>query len=309
MIMTASNRLPAKEEINSDLVRQLIANQFPQWASLPIRPVELDGWDNNTFRLGEEMSVRLPSAESYAAQVEKEHRWLPKLAPFLPLKIPMPLAMGAPSELYPWYWSIYRWIEGEPATIERITDLTDFALLLAQFLTALQQIDPTDGPSPGPQNFYRGGELKVYDLETRQAIQRLGDKIDCNAATAVWEAALKATWKGPPIWFHGDVAVGNLLVKNGQLSAVIDFGSSGVGDPACDLVIAWTLFSGKSRKAFISALAVDEAAWKRGRGWALWKALITLADTIDNNLQRAKEASHVIDEVIADHRHQEMEGS
>jgi len=306
--MNSTDCLPTKEEINASLVKQLIGIQFPQWSDLTIQPIELNGWDNNTFRLGEEMSVRLPSAEWYSAQVEKEHRWLPKLAPCLPLTIPIPLAMGAPSELYPWHWSIYRWIEGEPATIERIADLIEFAKSLAQFLTALQQIDPTDGPVPGPQNFYRGGDLAVYDSETRQAIQKLGSKVDAKAATKVWEAALRATWLGSPVWFHGDVATGNLLVRNGRLSAVIDFGSSGVGDPACDLVIAWTLFSGDCREAFRSVMTADAAAWRRGRGWALWKALITLAGTIESSPKRAAEASKVIDEVLEDHRNQETEG-
>ena len=300
--MRSDDSFPTREEINADLVRRLVAAQFPQWSNLPIKPVRFGGWDNRTFHLGEEMSVRLPSAQGYAAQVEKEHRWLPKLAPRLPLQIPVPLAMGLPAEGYPWHWSVYRWLEGEVATIENIANLPDFALTLAEFLTALQRIDPTGGPPAGPHSFYRGGPLTVYDAETRQAIQALEGHIDADRASAVWEAALNATWHGPPVWVHGDVAAGNLLVKEGRLSAVIDFGCSAVGDPACDLVIAWTLLSGESLEAFRTALPVDEASWARGRGWALWKALITVAEYMRTDRLKADEARRVIYEVFADHK-------
>ena len=289
--------------IDVSLVGRLIAAQFPQWADFPIRPVEFGGWDNRTFRLGEDMSVRLPSVEGYAAQVEKEQKWLPELAPLLPLPVPLPLAMGVPADGYPWPWSVYRWLEGENATPERITDSSRFATALAQFLAALQTVDPADGPPPGPHNFFRGGPLTVYDAETRNALAALGGEVDTDAATEVWEAALEATWRGPPVWLHGDVAAGNLLVRGGQLSAVIDFGCSGVGDPACDLVIAWTLLSGRSRGAFREALPLDGAAWARGRAWALWKALITLAEHVDVGFLEAEKARRVITEVLADHQH------
>jgi aminoglycoside phosphotransferase (APT) family kinase protein len=288
-------------DINVSLVSRLVASQFPQWAGLPVKPVELDGWDNTTFRLGEDMSVRLPSAERYAAQVEKEHRWLPRLAPFLPLPIPVPLAKGVPGEGYPYPWSVYRWIEGEPAALGRIDDPVEFATALADFLTALYRIDPAGGPTPGRHNFFRGGPLTVYDAETRQALAALEGKVDTAAAGAVWEAALAAAWHGPPVWFHGDVASGNLLVEGGRLSAVIDFGTSGVGDPSCDLAIAYTLFGGESRDAFRAALRLDDATWARGRGWALWKALITLAEHTDTNAAEAGIARGVIDEILADH--------
>jgi aminoglycoside phosphotransferase (APT) family kinase protein len=288
-------------DINVSLVGRLIAEQFPQWAHLSIRPVELSGWDNRTFRLGDEMTVRLPSAEAYAPQVEKEQHWLPKLAPLLPLEIPTPIAMGAPSQEYPWYWSIYRWIDGENATVERIANLNEFADQLSKFLNALRQIDASDGPPPGPHNFYRGGSLSVYDEETRTAITSLDGRIDTDAATAVWEIALKTTWEGPPVWIHGDVHPTNLLVRNGRLSAVIDFGCMAVGDPACDFTIAWTFFSGESREIFRAGLKVDNATWSRARGWALWKALITLADHTYTNPSKIEGARRTIDEVLADH--------
>jgi aminoglycoside phosphotransferase (APT) family kinase protein len=287
-------------EINVALVGQLIASQFPQWAHLAIKPVELSGWDNRTFHLGPDMSVRLPSAEGYVAQVEKEHRWLPMLAPHLPLPIPVPLAKGAPGHGYSWPWSVYRWLEGENATLKRIVDLSEFAVSLAKFLLVLQRIDATDGPAAGEHNFFRGGPLTTYNAETREIIQELAGEVDTNAATRVWQAALETTWHGPPVWVHGDVASGNLLIKDGRLSAVIDFGCSSIGDPACDLVMAWTFFSGASREAFKATLGLDAATWARARGWALWKALITPAEYIDSNPVRSAEARHVIAEVLAD---------
>ena len=287
--------------VDAALVRRLIAAQFPRWADLPVSPVEVGGWDNRTFHLGAHMTVRLPSAGQYALQVEKEHRWLPKLAPLLPLPVPVPLAKGAPADGYPWQWSVYRWLEGETATVGRITDLRSFAISLAEFLNALRRIDPAGGPSPGRHNFFRGGSLVVYDAETRRALAALERTVDTGVALAAWEAALGAKWDGPPVWFHGDVAPGNLLVKDGRLGAVIDFGTSGVGDPACDLAIAWTLFGGESREAFRSTLRPDGATWARGRGWTLWKALITLAEHIDTDPVMAKEARRVVDEVLADH--------
>lgn len=291
----------AKLDIDVALVRRLVATQFPQWVDLPITPVELDGWDNRTFHLGDHMTVRLPSAEGYAPQVEKEHQWLPKLAPPLPLPIPVPLAKGAPNGDYPWHWSIYQWLQGEIATVERIADLSAFATSLAQFLTALQYIDSAEGPAAGSHSFFRGAPLAVYDAETRQAITTLGNTVDAEATQAVWETALRATWQGPPVWFHGDIAAGNLLVNDGHLSGVIDFGCSGVGDPACDTTIAWTLLSGESREAFRATLRVDKATWARGRGWALWKALITLVEYIHTDPAKAEEARRVIDEILADH--------
>ncbi|HEV2068403.1 MAG TPA: aminoglycoside phosphotransferase family protein, partial [Acidimicrobiales bacterium] len=226
--------------IDAPLVERLVAEQFPEWAHLPVRSVVPNGWDNRTFRLGNEISVRLPSAEGYVLQVEKEHRWLPRLAPHLPLPIPVPLAKGRPTAEYPWPWSIYCWLDGEPTAIAPVADLTRFATDLADFLNALYRIDATGGPPPGPHNFWRGGPLDVYDTETREALAALDGQIDTETATEIWETALATNWEHHPVWFHGDVAVGNLLLGDGRLCAVIDFGTSGVGDPACDLAVAWT---------------------------------------------------------------------
>jgi aminoglycoside phosphotransferase (APT) family kinase protein len=190
--------------IDDALVRRLVTAQFPQWRGLSVRPVETPGWDNCTFHLGEHMIVRLPRTAAYATQVEKEARWLPQLAPQLPLQIPTPLAVGQPADGYPWKWSVYRWIDGKTAKPERIRDLNDFATGLAEFLVALQRIDPDGGPRPGAHNFHRGGLLTTYDAETRRAIAALRDRLDTEAAIDVWDSALKTRWNRPPVWLHGD---------------------------------------------------------------------------------------------------------
>jgi len=261
--------------VDADLVRRLVAAQFPHWAGLPVTPVVPGGHDHRTFRLGDELSVRLPSGEGYAQQVAKEQRWLPVLAPRLPLAIPQPVAHGAPGDGYPFEWSVYRWLEGEPAMAGTIADPVALAVELAGFLRALGAADAAGGPPPGPHNFHRGGPVAFYEAESLRAIETLGGRIPREAALAVWEDAVASPWEGEPVWFHGDVAEGNLLLRDGRLAAVIDFGTSGVGDPACDTVIAWTLLRGRARAAFREALGADDATWARGRGWALWKALIT----------------------------------
>ena len=290
-----------KADITADLVCGLIADQFPRWAGLPVRPVDADGIDNTTFRLGPAMSVRLPSAPAYAEQVDKEQRWLPVLARHLPLPIPEPLAKGGPGRGFPRSWSVYRWIDAEPATTENIADMAVFAADLAGFLGALYRIDPAGGPGPGPHNFFRGGPVAVYDGETRDALAALRGHIDTVLAAEVWDAALRAAPPGPPVWFHGDAQPGNLLVRDGRLSAVIDFGTSGVGDPACDTTIAWTFFSGESSRVFREGLPFDEATWVRGRGWAIWKAMIVLVSALENDPGDAAYTARVIEAVLADH--------
>ena len=290
-----------KADITADLVSQLIADQFPRWAGLPVRPVEADGVDNTTFRLGQTMSVRLPSADAYVEQVYKEHRWLPVLAAQLPLPIPEPLAKGVPGNGFPRPWSVYRWIGGDPATAEGIADMPRFAADLADFLVALYQIDPAGGPGPGTHNFFRGGPVAVYDGETQDALAALQGQIDTALTAEVWQAALRAGRQEPPVWFHGDAQPGNLLLSDGKLSAVIDFGTSGVGDPACDTTIAWTFLSGESSRVFAERLPFDEATWARGRGWAIWKAMIVLVEALEDDPQNAAYTKGVIEAILADH--------
>ena len=288
-----------KTAITAELAARLVAEQFPQWAGLPVRRVEPGGWDNVTFRLGADLSVRLPSGPGYAQQVDKEHRWLPVLAGRLPLRIPQPLARGVPGCGFPWPWSVYRWLPGTPLAASHIKDPAALAADLAGFLAALYKIDPTGGPLPGPHSCHRGAPLTVYDGEARQALKALDGEIDTALAAQVWQEALAATWHGPPVWVHGDVADGNLLVQDGRLAAVIDFGCCAVGDPACDTVIAWTYFSGESRKVFSGRLGVDGATWARGRGWALWKAMIVLVDALRDDPEDARATKGVIAAVLS----------
>jgi aminoglycoside phosphotransferase (APT) family kinase protein len=304
-----------KTDITAELAARLIAAQFPQWADLPVRPVEHDGWDNTTFRLGDEMSVRLPSGDEYALAVQKEQRWLPVLAAGLPLPIPTPLAIGVPGCGYPRQWSVYRWLCGVPATFGAgrtywspssaaggmVHDLPQFAADLAGFLSALYRIDSAGGPPPGPHNWQRGGPLSYYAGEVESSLAALAGEIDTGLAAQVWAAAVDSAWAGDPVWFHGDISPGNLLVRDGRLCAVIDFGTSGVGDPACDLAIAWTVFAGQSRRRFAELLPFDQGTWARGRGWALWKAMLVLVDELDADPDDALATKHVIAEVLADH--------
>ena len=263
-------------ETDASLVRRLVAVQFPHWADLPIAPVPPSGMDNALYRLGDDLVVRLPRVHWAASLAAKEHRWLPKLAPHLPLAVPVPLTLGEPGEGYPWQWTVCRWLEGENATAVPIDDPREAAARVARFLIALHRIDATGGP---PAGHGRGVPLAARDASTRAAITALHGRVDTGAAIVTWEAALRApVWDGPPIWIHGDLYPANLLVAGGRLSAVIDFGCLGVGDPACDLIPAWMLFSGASRGVFRAALGVDNATWARGRGWALSVALGAIAD-------------------------------
>ncbi|MFK3776832.1 aminoglycoside phosphotransferase family protein [Agrobacterium sp. NPDC089420] len=283
-------------------VRALISSQFPQWAALDVQPVDLSGWDNRSFRLGDDMLIRMPSAERYVAQVEKEHRWLPVLAPLLPVPIPVPLALGGPGEDYPFSWSVYRWLKGKPlARHPGNIDLSVIAMDVAAFLTALHNIDASDGPRAGAHNFHRGGSLAVYDGEVRASTARLVDEVDQALAMEIWQLALSSHWQGDGVWVHGDIAEGNLLVQDGHLSAVIDFGSSGVGDPSSDLILAWNLLEAESLGVFRRALDLDEATWQRGRGWALWKALIVLDAERGRNEKMAEWSRRTIRQVFADH--------
>lgn len=289
-------------ETNIPMLRALLARQFPHWADLPLEPVPSAGTDNALYRLGADLVARMPRIHWAAGQVEKEALWLPKLAPRLPLAVPLPLAKGSPGEGYPWNWSICRWIEGETATLDRIADPGQAALVLAQFINALQRVDPAGGPPPGPGNSYRGGPLAARDTPTRAAIDSLRGMIDTAAATAAWEAALRApAWSGPPVWIHGDLQSGNLLARAGQLQAVIDFGCLGVGDPAGDMIAAWNLFSAADRATFRAALPVDAATWARGRGWALSTALIALPYYQHTNPALAGIARYTITEVLAEY--------
>jgi aminoglycoside phosphotransferase (APT) family kinase protein len=302
--VVVEEQVDGRAGIDAALVERLVAAQFPRWAGLPVRPVRVEGWDNRTYRLGTDLTVRLPTAAGYAPAVEKEHRWLPVLAPVLPVPVPESVALGEPGEGYPFHWSVRRWLPGDTAGPGTVPDLVRFAGQVAGFLNALRAADATGGPAAGAHSFWRGAPPAHYDHEVRRDLPALAARpdrgFDPDRAGDVWRAALAATHTGPPVWFHGDIASGNLLVRDGRLAAVIDFGTSGVGDPACDLVIAYTMFHGPSREAFRAAVDQDPATWARARGWALWKSLLVLAGTIDGDPAQADVNRHVINEVLAD---------
>jgi aminoglycoside phosphotransferase (APT) family kinase protein len=263
-----------------DLARRLVREQFPQWAGLSLRAVDPQGWDNRTFRLGSDLTVRIPSARGYDAQVEKEHRWLPELAEVLPLPIPKPVAKGVPGPLFDGPWSVYAWHPGQ--TVNRAgageADLPAVAVGLGEFLTALRAAPTRDAPPPGAHNCSRGADLTVYAEQAVLALARLVPEVREVGERCV-RRATESSWTQAPVWLHGDIAPGNLLLSEGRLAAVIDFGCSAVGDPACDLVAAWTMFDRETRPLFVRAAGLDQDTWHRARGWAAWKAAITLAGT------------------------------
>lgn len=283
-------------EINASIVQRLLSRQFPQWADLSLKPVPSAGTDNALYRLGNEMVVRLPRIGWAVDAIKKECEWLPKLGPFLPFSIPAPLGKGVPSADYPWPWSVYRWLEGSNPTVGQIPDPVLLTNDLVMFIQALHKINLPNGPTSN-----RGVPLEKQDIETRKALKQLEGMIDVQTVTTIWETALQAPqWSKPPVWIHGDLSPGNLLIQNGKLSAVIDFGILGVGDPACDLIIAWNLLPAHMRNVFRNTLEVEDATWKRGRGWALSNALIALPYYKDTNPVLANNARHVIQEIIKD---------
>lgn len=284
---------------DSDLVRRLIAAQFPKWAELPISPVSSSGTCNALYRLGEDKVVRLPRA-GWADGIAFDFRWLPMLSPLLPCAIPEPLGRGRPTAEYPFQWGVYGWLEGENPVAGRIADGDGLALDLARVVRALRvvQLDGARSPDTG-----RGGPLAKRDEPTRKAIDELHGLIDTDAVTRAWEAALRApVWSRPRVWIHSDLMPGNLLLQGGKLSAVIDWDGSGLGDPACDLIVAWNLLPASARGVYRDALGVDSATWDRGRGLALSIALIALPYYKDTNPEFAENARHAIREVLADAR-------
>jgi aminoglycoside phosphotransferase (APT) family kinase protein len=295
----AAPKMHADEiDIDVALVRRLLAGQFPQWADLAIDPVVSYGTDHDIYRLGEHLSARLPRISWAIAQAAKEAEWLPKLAPHLPLAVPVQLAMGHPAEGYPFEWSVYRWLPGENAN-GTIADLDQAAVDLAAFVNALRRIDATDA-HPRPTRS-RGAPLAELDEQLRRSIAQLGDRIDGDAALFSWEESLNAPdWDGEEVWVHGDLLPGNLLVVAGRLSAVIDFGCLNVGDPACDLLPAWNVFTGDSRARYRAELQVDDASWLRGRGWALCQAVVALPYYWDTNPGMIRQASNALAQVLAD---------
>ncbi|MFD0057498.1 aminoglycoside phosphotransferase family protein [Streptomyces sp. NPDC127168] len=268
--MEAKRTADVRPWIGEALVRRLVGSQFSQWAGMELKLLDPAGSDHVIYRLGEELSVRLPRHSGAIGQARKELQWLPRLAPHLPLAVPVPVGVGEPDFGYPWPWAVSRWLDGEVATVDALGDSPGAAVDLARFLVALQGVAPEGFPDGNAGDALAGRPLSDRDRATRVAIAEVDGMFDATAMTELWNAALSAPgWDRSPVWFHGDFHTGNLLARDGRLSAVIDFGGLGVGDPACDLMIAFTLMSADSRAAFRDALGVDDATWLRGRGWAL----------------------------------------
>jgi aminoglycoside phosphotransferase (APT) family kinase protein len=287
-------------EVDTDaaLVRRLLAAQFPRWADLSIEPVVSYGTDHDIYRLGDSLAVRLPRIGWATAQAAKEREWLPRLAPRLPLAVPVQLAMGEPAEGYPFAWSVYEWLPGENCN-GAIDDLEQAAVDLAAFVKALRLVDARDAHAR-PRGA-RGAPLAELDGAVRRSIAELGDRIDGDAARRSWDESLDAAdWDGDDVWVHGDLLPGNLLVVEGRLSAVIDFGCLNAGDPACDLQPAWNVFAGESRARYRAELEADDASWLRGRGWALFQAVVALPYYWDTNPGMIRQASRAVTHVLAD---------
>ncbi|WP_189215726.1 MULTISPECIES: aminoglycoside phosphotransferase family protein [Streptomyces] len=280
--------------VDPALVRHLVTAQFPRWAGLPVLPVDSAGTANAMFRLGADLVVRLPRTEGAARDIGKEHTWLPRLAPQLPVPVPVPLVKGAPGGGFPWEWSVSRWLDGENPRPGRAAAPDALARDLADFVTALHRAGPAGGPPS-----YRAEPLAERDPVTRAALAELREEVGTDAAEAVWEAALRSPApSGPPVWIHADLQPGNVLTAGGRLSAVIDFGCLGLGDPAVDLLAAWYVLPASARPVFRAALGADDAAWARGRGWALSVALLELRAYRGTNPAMASTARHVLRELL-----------
>jgi aminoglycoside phosphotransferase (APT) family kinase protein len=295
ILQAGSVRMHADElAIDEALVRRLLDEQFPQWAALPLRRIEPSGTVNAIFRLGDRLSVRLPRRAGPTEPGGKEFDWLPRLAPLLPLEIPVPVAQGRPGGGYPWFWEIHEWLDGETVPVEAIDAITA-AEDLAALVAALQRVDPDGGP-PG-----RGIPLAQRNEEMQPRFARFnGDP----AAKMQWERALAApAWRGPPVWHHGDLDARNWLVRDGRITGVIDWGSMGVGDPACDVMVAWKLHSAAARDAFRERLPTDDATWERARGWVVSQAVAALTYyTPENNPALYDEAESWLDLVLSEER-------
>ncbi|WFB10864.1 aminoglycoside phosphotransferase family protein [Streptomyces sp. LX-29] len=299
--MSTGQMHPGTHPIDDDLVRRLIAEQFPRWTGLTVERWPSGGTVNAMYRLGDDMVVRLPLVRGGAADVSLEREWLPRLAPLLPTRIPEVLGAGVPGQGYPWSWSVYRWLTGELPEAGALSAPVPLAEDLAAFVVAMRSVT-----LPAAPRAHRGGPVASLDAETRAAIERLREipeeGVDCDAAAAVWEETLRAPgWDGPPVWLHADLMPGNVLVDGGgRLASVIDFGCVGGGDPACDLFPAWNLLPAEARDVFREALAVDEATWIRGRGRTLSQALVALPYYRKTNPAMARNARHVIRAVLDD---------
>ncbi len=282
--------------IDAELVGRLVAAQFPELADLAISAVRSTGTVNAIYRIGDHLCARLPRVQQWAKDLDNEWRWLPKLGPRLSLQVPEPVGRGNPASSYPFSWAIYGWIDGQPYADELVDDEREAAKDLAQFVVELRRIDPVaEAPRAGRK------PLRELDAVTRTAIESGRGVIDSDAATAAWERALEApAWVGTPTWIHTDLLRPNLLVRGGRLAAVIDFGAVGVGDPAADVIAAWSVFRHTGRAVFRDALAVEDGTWNRARGFALHQAALIISYYAETNPGFVSLAKRTVEEVLAD---------
>ncbi len=282
-------------DIDADIVRRLVADQFPDLAALPVREVESTGTVNAIYRIGDDLYARLPRLQAWSGDLERESRWLPRLAPRLSLEVPAPLRVGRPSPAYPLFWAVYRWIPGEPYADALVKDEAGAARQLARFVTELRAVDPSGVPPAGRK------PLPVLDADTRAAIDAAHAVIDSIAAGDAWSHSLDAPeWTGEPVWIHGDLLRPNVLVADGHIRAVLDWGGSGIGDPANDLIPAWSVFGAAGRAVFRDALDVDDGTWSRARGIALHQAALIIPYYRETNPAFVSLAIRTIGEVLAD---------
>ena len=282
-------------DIDVDLVHALVAGQFPELSDQPIVEVRSTGTVNAVYRIGERLYSRLPRVAHWVADLDREWQWLPQLAPRLSLPIPQPVARGRPSGRYPFPWAIYRWLEGETYADGLVDDETEAARDLARFVAELRGIDPAGAP--------RGGRkpLRELDRDTREVIDAARGVIDAEAALAAWRRSLEApVWDGTPGWIHSDLLRPNVLVVGGRISAVLDFGGAGIGDPASDVIAAWSVFGPAGREAYRDALDVDDGTWHRARGIALHQAAVIIPYYAVSNPRFVALAQRTVEEIIAD---------
>lgn len=300
----STNKLHSDEvNINNKIVRQLLTQQFPEFTHLKLESVYPEGTDNKLYKLGDDKVIRMPRMERSAINIKKESQWLSQLVPLLPIAIPEPLAQGQPSINYPFPWLICQWLEGRNPDKENELNYDQAAVDLGNFIVSMQKINFPDAPACS-----RGQPLSTRDQETRKSIKLLDNTFNIGLLTKIWESLLTTPkWQGRPTWIHGDLHPGNLLSQSGRITAVVDFGSVGVGDPACDLMAAWTLLTTETRENFRTIIQADDPTWRRGCGWALHFGIVAYPYYKDTNPTLADIAKRTLSEVLVDYEHSKLD--